>query len=522
VALLLALIPALVSCPRKPSKKAVKDTLVVHVEAEPAHLLSMIRPDFWAKRITANNVRETLIRMDPRSYKLQGVLASTWKVSPDRLTYTFYLRRGVRWHDGRPFTAGDVKHTLDLLLDKRVPAASVRASLAPYLSSYRISGEDRFVMVCKQASPFFMPALSDLEILPAHRLRADSISTSPYLRKPLGTGPYRFVSWTTGQRIVLQRFDGYWGPKPRIRRLVYRVVSDPDVALKLARRRELDFVPRVRPAQWVGVVARDKVFQHEFLRIRHFPPGNSFIMLNYKRPFLADRRVRLALAKLLDLDTVVDKIVHGLGKRVGALYWFKDPDYNHDIKPLAYDPAGARKLLAAAGFSDTDDNGVLDRDGEPLRFTFLLASVSRTQQRWATIWQQALRKAGVVMEISPMDWLAYLNRLQNHDFDVASLGMRWASPYSDLYYQLHSSQIDGGQNFSGYKNRGADRLMEGIRTEMDPARRRAMSLRLQKMLADDVALIPLYAEEEPGIVSRRVHGVYTSALWYQVKDWWIE
>lgn len=509
-------------CPRKPSGAPAEPTLRIHAEAEPAHLVSLIQPDAWAHRITSHNLFESLIRMDPRSYAFQGELASTWQVGKDGRTFTFYLRRDVRWHDGKPFTGEDVKFTFDRVMDERVRAVSARASLEPFIESYRLRASDEFEIVCKQPSVYFLTNLGDLPILPAHLMRQGDLNTHPLLRRPVGTGPYRFLSWEPGRQIVLERFDGYWGAKPKIQKLAYRFVTNPETALQLARRRELDVLPRIRAAQWVEGVQRDPLFRHEFVVTRHFPPGTSYIMLNLERPIFADAKVRRALAHLLDLETITRQVMHGLATPVGALYWLKDPGYAAELAPIRHDPAAARKLLAEAGWKDSDGNGVLDRDGKPFRFVFYQIAGSQTHKVWLTMYQEALRKAGLVMEISTIDWAAYLERIRKHDFDAGALFMQQAGPYTDLYYQFHSSQIADGQNYAAYRNARVDELLEAIRKELDAARRRALSLELQKILAAETAVIPLFAMEDPGVVARRVHGVYTSALWYQVRDWWIE
>ena len=181
-----------------------------------------------------------------------------------------------------------------------------------------------------------------------------------------------------------------------------------------------------------------------------------------------------------------------------------------------------KQLLSEAGFMDSDGNGVLDKEGQPFRFTFFHIAGSQTHKLWLTFYQQELRKAGIVMDISPMDWATYLERIRQHDFDAGALSMQQVGPATDLFYQFHSSQIKDGQNYGSYKSDRVDKLLEQIRSEMDPLRRRGMSLEVQKILADEVAAIPLFAMEDPGIVARRVHGVYPSALWYQLRDWWIE
>lgn len=518
---LLALL-LLAGCPdRGRGKGGPAPALRIHVESEPANLLSLIQPDAWSHRITYHNLFESLVRLDPRTYKVTAELASTWKVSEDYLTYTFYLRQGVVWHDGKPLSGADVKFTFDRVMDPQVRAASTRATLEPFIKSYRLVKPDRFEIVCTRPSPWFMVAIADVPILPAHLMRDGDLNTHPLLRKPVGTGPYRFAEWATGQRIVLSRNERYWGEKPRISRLVYRIIQSPDTAIKLARRGELDFISRVRAEQWVDTVLKDPVIRNEFVTVRHSPPGTMYILFNHKRKLFQDVRVRRALARLLDLETVTGKIFHGLARPVGALYWYKDPSYNKALEPVKLDVEGAARLLREAGWTDSDQNGVLDREGQPLRFIFLLPAASQSSKRWLTIYQQQLRKAGVVMEISPIDWATYLDRIRKHDFDASALGMVQVGPYTDLYLQFHSSQIDDGQNYGAYSNPRVDKLLEQIRVEMDDGRRRELSLEVQRILRQEMAVVPLFAYEDPGIVARRVHGVYSSALWYQVRDWWM-
>jgi peptide/nickel transport system substrate-binding protein len=521
-ALALVAVLAAAGCPRRPANKAGRETtLTLHAEAEPAHLVNMIQPDGWGHRITSHNLFESLIRIDPRTLAVTGELASTWQLAKDGRTFTFYLRSGVKWHDGKPFGGEDVKLTLDRLMDERVRATSARASLQPFIESYRLKAPAELEIVCKCPSVFFLAGLADLSILPAHLMRSGDLNSHPLLRRPVGTGPYRLVSWEAGRQITLARFADYWGPRPRIDRLVYRFVTNPETALQLARRGELGFIGRLRAAQWEAA-KKDPQIQHEFVTVRHYPPGSAHVMLNLRRPIFSDARTRRALAMLLDVETITRKIMHGLARPIGALYWFKDPDHNSTIPPLRFDPAGARRLLAQAGWSDSDGNGVLDKEATPLRFVFYLIAGSRDHKLWLTMYQEELRKAGVVLEISPIEWKAYMERVRRHDFDAGALFMQQVGPHSDLYFQFHSSQIDDGQNYAAYSNPRADKLLAAIRCEMDATRRRAMSLELQKILADDMAVIPLFSLEDPGIVARRVHGVYASALWYQPRDWWIE
>lgn len=502
------------------AKAAPSRMLVVAMGSEPPSLVPMLHPDAWSHRIIAHDVLEALVRFDPRPpHRLRGELARSWTVSDDGLTYDFALRRKVRWHDGKPFSSEDVRFTFARLLDEKVRAASTRSTIAPFLESFKKRGKYRFRIVCRRRSPFFLKALADVLILPAHRMSDGDLNHHPLLRAPVGTGPYRFEQWKSGEYIRIRRFERYWGKKPKIRRIEYRLLRNPDLAVRLARKGKLHFVPRVPPARWARTVRRDRRLLGRFVAIRHVLPGTSFIVLNHRRAPLGDVRVRRALAKLLDLKTIVSKILYGQAERLASLYWPGDPLYDRSLSPIAFDPKGAARLLEQAGFRDRDGDGVLERRGKPLRFTFVAVSSSKATRRWLTIYQQQLKKAGIQMAIKAIEWSTFLEQLRGHDFDAAALGMALSGPYTDLYPMLHSSQSEDGQNYGVYSDPRVDRLLERIRREMDRDERERLAHELQRRLAAQLPLIPLFSLTEPGLVSRRIGGVYRSPLWYQLRDW---
>ncbi|MBW2731329.1 MAG: hypothetical protein JRH20_02990 [Deltaproteobacteria bacterium] len=522
-----SLVGVLAGCPPSDRGKATAkepapgkaSTLVVHIDVNPPALLPTIHPDQWAVRITSHNVYEALLRYSPNPpYGLEGELATAWKIEEEGRVLTFELRRGVRWHDGKPFTARDVRFTLDRILDEKVRAASTRATLAPHIERYEVLGPHRFRIVCKKASPFFLHALPAVPIIPEHIFRDSDLNHHPRLRSPLGTGPYRFVRWRSGRDITLERHKGYWGKKASIERLVFRVVRSPQQALRLAHRGELDFLPRLHGSQLGSALENDVVLRRRFRRIQHVTPGTSYVLLNHRRSMFSDVRVRRALSLLLDVETIVTHLMRGQAKRISSLYWMGDPDCDQGLRPTRFDPAAAVKLLDSVA-ADSDGDGIREVGGKPFRFTFFVVAASRTTRRWATIYQQQLKKAGIEMTIKPVEWAAYLQAIRRHDFDMGTLGMAFSAPYSDLYLQFHSSQADDGQNYGAYSNPEADRLMAAIRREMDPKKRRAQGTRLQHLLAADVAAIPLFTLTEPGLLSRRVQGALSTFPWYRLASW---
>jgi peptide/nickel transport system substrate-binding protein len=496
--------------------------LTLRIEAEPAHLVNMLRPEIWSHRVSDHNILESLIRIDPRKRDFVPELASSWSVTDGGRTYRFRLRRGVKWHDGQPFRAEDVKFTFERLLDERINAEASRASLKPMLSSYSLIGDDLFEVRLRYPSIYFLQAIANISVLPAHLMSKGDLNQHPLLRRPVGTGPYRFFDWQSGQAIVLRRFDQYWGNKGKVDFLVYRIIQDESLALNMALRREIHFLPHIRPAQWVHRVARSRPLLANYRPVSHLVPAVFFVTLNQANSFFADRRVRLALAHLLDRQRIVDQLLHGFARAMESMIYFEDPDHDPSVRAPRFSPTEARRALEEAQVIDRDRDGIRERGGRPFRFDFLLPSSSSAAMSWLTLYQEELRKEGIVMRIVTLDWSVFLQRLAARSFDAGALGMKIEGPHTDVYLQVHSSQAKTGQNYAGYRNATVDKLLDAIRSEVSGTRRRKLSARLQRILAHDVVVIPLFASRQPGLIAKEVGGVYESGSWYQLRDFWLE
>ncbi|MEK6606879.1 MAG: ABC transporter substrate-binding protein [Myxococcota bacterium] len=495
--------------------------IVVHLEVEPAHLSLFINPDLWTRRITVPMVYDTLLREDAKTFEYTPALAQRWEVSPDNLSYTFHIRPGVTWHDGTPFTSKDVKFTFDKLYDPSVRAQAMRASFEPFCDRWEAPDDATFVLHCRKRYFMMLSSIADLPIQPAHIFGKGDFNKHEYLRKPVGTGPYRFESWTAGREIVLARNDAYYGKKGFLDKIVYMFVESPVTAVQLAKKGELDFMGRVREAQWVGEVQTDAALRENFQRITDWPNGFAFLVFNTARPIFADKRVRQALASLFDRQRILDTIMHGQGRLTDSVYYFKLPSYAKDLPPVVYDPERAKKLLDEAGWKDSDGDGVRDRDGKPFHLTYLATVGSTTMQKWLTLFQEDLRKAGVTLEISTVEWATFQERLRKHNFDAGSLVSVWTSPRMDPFELFHTSQIADGQNYASYSNLELDRLLEQMRSELDETKRAALDRRIQQITREELPIFPQYNNAVNAIVHKRIRGVVTSPMWYQLQEWWI-
>jgi peptide/nickel transport system substrate-binding protein len=504
--------------------------LVVRLTAEPPSLNGLVDSDLWLTRMTKPAVYETLLRVDGEvqpEYPLKPCLATSYEVSPDHLTYTFHLRKGVRFHDGGPFLAQDVISTFNTLMNPKLRGQTLRAQLEGLLS-WKALDEQTVQFVFKE--PHFLALrqlATTIPIFPAKvldALKPEELNGSAAInRVPVGTGPWKFESWEAGQKITFVRNDDYWDDsrKPYLDRLVFRVVLDNTVAYQLMQKGELDVLSNLTPDQWLQMQTDATALGH-YRRFRYYDNNYGFIAWNEKRPFFADKRVRLALAKLFDQDAFNDNVLHGLEMRTSCAFYTASSACDAALKPVAFDPEGARALLKEAGWIDHDGDGVLDKDGVPFRFRFLFPANSAKLNKLSAVLQEAYRKAGIEMEIDKSEWAVMSKRLTDHDFDATSLLWGSSDVEIDPYQVWHSSQAQGGSNYISFADSQADKLIEQGRRELDEKARNAIWQKLGRELYEQQPYLWLTTRPELDAVKRSFRGVRPGVVYYDFARWWVE
>jgi peptide/nickel transport system substrate-binding protein len=457
-----------------------------------------------------HNVFQSLLRRDPDTNQLVPELAERWESSDDGLTWRFFLRNGVRFHDGRPLTAADVKFTFDRLFDPSVTAESLRGDL-DIVQSVEIEPPDRIVV--RTVRPYFLllETLGWVPILPEHVYAAGDLNTHPANRAPVGTGPFRFAEWETGDRLVLRRNPDYWGPPARLGEVVFRVVRDATVALQMARRGDLDLLPTVlgdRLDEYLG----SEDLRERFVPVRLDPPDFAFWVYNTARRPFDDARVRRAFTMLIDRPAVLCALERCMSRIVAQPWPPGHPAHDPDIEPYPYDPGAALALLAEAGWADHDGDGLLDREGSPLRFTFLVAAQSVSLQQMATVVQQDLDAVGITMDIAVLDWSVFSERCRTHEFDVASV--RWSLRWENDFHGVFSR--DGAQNYGRWFHPRADAIVTGARALLDEDRRNAEFRELARILHREQPYTFTFSPAVISLVHRDLRGVAPSLEWFQL------
>jgi peptide/nickel transport system substrate-binding protein len=491
-------------------------TLNVHMGAEPGTLNPITATDAYSHAINLR-VYETLVDRDYDTLEIVPLLAERWMISPDKLRFRFHLRRGVAWSDGVEFTADDVVYSFRTIKDPKTACAQLKVYYLDIIDCIKI---DRYTVEFLYSRPYYLALTfcGGMPIVPKHIFDdGTDFNTHRHNRLPVGTGPYRFEGWETGKQISLVLNERYRGKIPQIRRVVYRFVSEPSVALQMLKKGDLD-VMGVREIVWVRQTGSEK-FQENFYKLKYYLSSFSYIGWNAARPFFSDRRVRLAMTHLINRKAILDKLLFGLGEVVTGPFYIFGKSYNREIMPWPHDPARARQLLAEAGWIDSDGDGILDRDGKKFSFTFTMSSGSKFAERLASIMKEDLAKAGIEMKINRYEWAVFINKIQNRDFDATSLG--WSDPdFQDDPYQIwHSSQIKGGSNYVGFNNPEADRIIEQARREFNEGKRIAMYHRFHEILHREQPYTFLYTNPALAVVSKRFTNVRVHTRGMNFVEW---
>jgi len=475
---------------------------------------------------TFATVYETLAELDhdthPR-YDLKPLLAQSWQESDDHLTLTVHLRKGVRFHDGEAFTSRDVKAVMEAILDPKNPTKS----MASYFEDLdTLTTPDDLTVVIKWKKAYFLANrsfLAAVPMMPAGALKGD-FDTLAINRAPIGTGPWKFERWETGQSLTFTRFDGYWGAQPHFDKIVVRFVKDETVAAQLWEQGEFDLMTRIQPAEWRSLEApspSNAWAQRGYHRVLVMQNNYGWLGWNEERPFFADPKVRRALGMLYPGDTVAKNIDMGLEPQTTCPYYRDGESCDPSVKPLPYDPKAAEALLDEAGWRDSNGDGVRDKGGVPFKFTFLSNAYSVKLGKLLPLLQEQYRKAGIEMDIERVEWAMYMKRLREHEFDAASLNWGSPDPEQDQYQIFHSSQAaKNGSNFVSYKSPEADALLERIRTELDANKRKVLERELHRRLYEDQ--VYTFTSNRPALdaVKVDIRGLKPSLAWYDLRKAW--
>lgn len=474
-------------------------TLVIASLAEPSTLNPAVAGDIEARDVH-DLIFDKLADLGPSMTTAGDTgfaprLAESWSREDDR-TLVFRLR-DARWHDGAPVRAQDVVFSYTAQTDPELNSPHA-ASLQPIAE---IAIRDSLTVVVRFHEVYgaqLYDAVYHLRILPEHLLRDVPLETWPtatFSRAPVGTGPYRFVRWDAGERILLERNDGYWGPIASIPRVAYQVLGSHEPIVNAMVTENADAVN----ALMVGPF-RDRLAAAPHLRAVSFsPPQYAFLAFNFRppgedrgqHPVLGDVAVRRALVTSVNRPEIVEAVMGPIGRPgkgpVTRLQWI----WSEDLPEPAFDPEQARNDLARAGWTDADGDGIRDRDGQPLRVR-ITATTSPLQHQFGVLIADAWRRIGVDVELEELDPATHAARAEQGAFDaLVSSWLHDLEPYAAVRQRWTAGGLDGA-NVSAYVNPEYERLITSAYREPDADRALDLWQQSLQIFAEDYPALFLF------------------------------
>jgi peptide/nickel transport system substrate-binding protein len=481
-----------------PSHGQAASTLVVGLVAEPVLLDPAQVTDLNSNRV-GRRVVETLVTFADESTQIVPGLADSWTVSKDGLSYTFKLRKGIAFHDGTPFNAQAVKFSIERQINPEHPANK----LGKYPFAAYFFGNVKAVEVMDESTVRFIlkePRASFLAILTAGAASVVSPTAAmkagqDYGASPVGTGPFKFVQWDRGQRVVLEKNPSYWRFPVKVDRVIFRPITEDQARLTELLTGALDLIVGTPPDFVAQLENHPKVTLQRQVGAHVWYLGFN----NSKKPF-DDKRVRQALNYAVDKEAIVRDVLKGTGAVSKGPVLPGTWGDESGIKPFPYDPERARKLLAEAGLA----NGFSTTLWVPESGSGMQSPVAMS-----TIIQSNLKAVGVNVTLQTMEWGAFLAKLRTKEQDLFALSWMAGSEDPDLvmYPLLHSSQwTPVGPNRAMYKNPRFDEVLTQARLTTDQAKRAQLYREAQRLLHDDPPWIFIDHEVQTAAFAKRVQG----------------
>lgn len=515
------------------------------VYPEPATLNPFTTQGAVARRYVLRYTHDTLMDLDPETAALRPALAETVVSSEDGLRHEFVLRGGVRFSDGRPLEMEDVLFAHALGSNPELPVGALGQVLGLLASVEAVDERTVRLTLTEGTARAFGLVATGYPVVSARyfrdevaRLAAEQSQAMPpserdgafgsllaQVRMPgPGTGPYQLGgsreeaarAWRDGIDLTLVQNPRSWRRAAHpthwnLEKIHLRFLDDPAAARVALRQQEIDWVLERDPERALEdpVIAasyRPVVYDHIYL-------GHFAILWNHRRSGLSDPRVRRALTMAFDRDAIVRGLMKGRAQP--AACWFKpgQPETPAEIQPLPFDPAAARMLLQEAGFDPAANR--------PLRVSLIYASSEELHRQIVELAEPAFARAGVELDLQPMEFSGMVARLGDRDFDamlvVKSLE-RWVDPYP----MFHSSQAERGSNWMGYANPEVDRLLEEARAELDDAKRADLYREFNRHFFRDQPVTLLAHELSSVLLHRRFRGADPGALGLFPESWWVE
>jgi peptide/nickel transport system substrate-binding protein len=418
-----------------------------------------------------NQILEPLIRYDYEKRVFEPVVAESWSIEEKGRTWVFRIRDNVRFHDGSPLTAEDVKYSFDAVAKEK--SAFRQKALIAMIDKVTVRDKRTVAVDCRDPVPGLLSYIQSRPPIMS-RTVADKLGFDDAHKKMIGTGPYRFVEYSRDERLVMEKNSDYWGAKAKIDRIVYRPIPDSTARVTALRAGQVDAIAQV-PAFDVGKLEGAADIRLHTTRSARI----HFLFMNPIVPPLEKKQVRQAIHSAIDLDTILKTVLEGRAYRLSQLAGPTQViSYDPDLKPVPYNPERARKLLAEAGYP----NGV-DID-------FYDYASSNEYRPLAQAMAEQLRQVGVRLNVKPTESGAFRRMWFNSEMPMYLVS--WGNQGEDSSGFLQAYFRSGRDTRSKHKMPEVDALFDQQEVELDPKKRNGLNRQLMRLLQEESPAVPLY------------------------------
>lgn len=540
--------------------------VIVRLEAEPDRLNPLTTSSNYSVTVLSQ-IMPMLLSPNLKDYSMQPVLVKSVPTETEitegsyagGVTYTFEIHDEAVWDDGLPVTGHDFVFAIKATLNPLVPSQAFK----PYFSSLKKIEVDeanpkKFTVYIY---PKYLIALesigNNVPPLPEHifdpegllkdipleeladpakaaslaekdnRLKqfADAFTSNKFAREPegvVGCGAYKLVSWEAGNEVILEKKENWWGEAlakdfPELEaypdKITYKIISNAATALAALKAEELDATSNIEPQDFFEI--KELPLVTDVFNLTTVPDMACFyIVVNTSNPKLSDKKVRQALAHAVNVDEILEKLYYGFGQRVIAPIFPTAPYYNNDLKPIPFNIEKAKSLLTEAGWTDSNNNGIVDKEINgalvEMNLTYFVTANREISNNTGLLIKNAAKQAGINIELEPLEFATTINRLKAGDFELASGATSVQYVPWEPKQRFHTEAANGGGNYSRFSNPEADEIMDKIQVTLDQKERNTLYKRLQEILYEEQPLIFMFEPQARIAVHKRFQTTVSS------------
>ncbi len=545
------------------SKKVYKNQVAIHVLSDATGLNPYTVSDATSRRYMIPNIMQSMLNYDLKTMAITPVLAAALpevKNIGNTIEITYEIRPEAVWDNGSPITAKDVVFSYKAVLCPKVNSDNVKPSI-DYVKDIRTYPENpkKFTVICNEYIGAVEGTGCEIIILPEYvydakgllkkyslpefivenpkcadddniKKFADFFNSQQTMREPAyvqGSGAYKLVSWETGQRMILERKKDWWGDKVQDKniffeaypnRLVFITINNFTTALTALKNEQLDFI-YVTPVKDYKDLDNSPKFTKNFYKSEPQQLAYQCIGLNHKDKILSDVKVRQALCYLIDVNQILEKVIYGMGVRNNsAILPMKKDIIDPSIQLFPFDLKKGVALLEAAGWKDTDGDGILDKtmDGVKTNFelTYTYNSGNSLREMVGLLMQRTFNKAGIHLNIKTLEWSLYIDELKKHNCQMWYQGWVTGPGVDDNKQLFHTSSANGGANYMSFGNAKTDKILDNIRVEFDIEKRKKLYYEWQEIEHTQIPYIYLYVQTYRNCVHNRFENINAGPALY--------